>query len=58
MLFGYVKLIKKLWSPTTLGSKSKITLINFILAIISIIDFSVIPSNNGFGIHTIGDTLV
>jgi hypothetical protein len=33
-------------------------LINFILAIVSIIDLSVIPSNGGFGIHTIGDTLV
>ncbi len=58
MLIGYVKHIKTLWSPTTLGSRSKIILINFILAIVSIIDLSVIPSNGGFGIHTIGDTLV
>jgi hypothetical protein len=33
-------------------------LITFTLSIVSITDLSVIPSNNGFGIHAIGDILV
>ncbi len=47
--------IKIMWCPITLGSTSKVILIDLIFVTTFVVAPNVIPSKDDLGIHTIGD---